>query len=122
MAKQNKKILIVEDDEDFLSILKIKFETDGFSVKTANDGIMGLAEAEKEKPDIILSDMLLPKMDGMEMAKKIREANIDTPIIFLTNLKEENGAQRSQEFDYLIKADLRIDQIVEKVKEKLNEG
>jgi len=121
MAKKKKKILIVEDDEDFLSILKMKFKKEGFLVVTATDGIMGLTEAESEKPDIIVSDMLLPKMEGLEMAKKIREFNPKLPILFLTNLKETEEIKKANDFEYLIKADLTINDIITKVKEKLGE-
>ena len=73
--KISKKILIVEDDEDFVFILEKKFTMEGFLVVTAKDGQEGAAVAEKEKPDLILSDILMPNVDGMAMAKKIREFN-----------------------------------------------
>ena len=117
-----KKILVVEDDEDFLSILKIKFISEGFSIATAKDGEEGIIMAEKEKPDLIMSDILMPIMDGIEMARKIKESDKDAQILFLTNIQDADYAKRlenSKEFDYLIKADLRIDEIVEKVKKKL---
>ena len=122
LRRTGKKILIVEDDEDFLSILKIKFVSEGFSVVTAKDGEEGIIMAEKEKPDLIISDVLMPIMDGIEMAKKIKESNKDAQILFLTNIQDADYAKKfknSDEFDYLIKADLRIDEIVEKVKIKL---
>lgn len=121
MTKINKKILIVEDDEDFLYILEKKFTTEGFSVVTAKDGQEGIAVAEKEKPDLILSDMLMPKIDGITMAKKIRESNATVPIIFLTNIKDTRYAavQESGEFDYLIKSNVRINDIINKTKVKL---
>ena len=121
MTKINKKILIVEDDEDFLYILEKKFTTEGFSDVTAKDGQEGIAVAEKEKPDLILSDMLMPKIDGITMAKKIRESNATVPIIFLTNIKDTRYAavQESGEFDYLIKSNVRINDIINKTKVKL---
>jgi DNA-binding response OmpR family regulator len=117
-----KKVLIVEDDKDFLSILKIKFESEGFSVVTAEDGEKGIGAAEKEKPDLIISDILMPKVDGVEMAKKIREFNKDVLVIFLTNIKDDDYVKDIENLgraDYLIKADLRINDIVDKVKAKL---
>ncbi len=114
--KTSKKILIVEDDEDFLSILKIKFTAEGFSVVTAKNGEEGISVAESEKPDLIISDILMPIMNGVDMAGKIKESNKNAQILFLTNTQDAGYAKG---FDYLIKANLRINEIVEKVKIKL---
>lgn len=119
MAKNNKKILIVEDDEDFLSILEKVFISEGFSVVKAKDGENGAGVAEKEKPDLIISDVLMPRLDGPSMAKKIRELGISAPIMFLTNV--ENQEPDNKEFDYLIKTKLHIDEIVDRVKKKLDQ-
>ena len=122
MAKIDKKILIVEDDKDFLSILQIKFTSEGFSVVTAENGEEGVNVAEKEKPDLILADVLLPQMNGIEMAKKIKESGSSAIIIFLTNIKDSehtDGVKELGSFDYLIKSDLSINDIVKKVKTKL---
>ena len=118
----NKKILIVEDDKNFFSILQIKFISEGFSVVTAKDGEEGVKMAEEEKPDLILSDVLMPKMDGVEMAKKIREFNKNILIVFLTNIQDADytdNIKKLGEFDYWIKAELTINDIVNKVKIKL---
>jgi DNA-binding response OmpR family regulator len=122
MKKINKKILIVEDDEDFLSIIEMKFTGEGFSVVTAKNGEEGISVAEAEKPDLIMSDILLPKIDGLEMAKKIRESDKNVLVVFLTNLKEADyidKIKKAGKFDYLIKSDSRINTIVEKIKNKL---
>ncbi|MCX6718578.1 MAG: response regulator [Candidatus Staskawiczbacteria bacterium] len=121
-AGAGKKILIVEDDKDILFIFKTKFTGEGFSVVIAQDGEEGANVAEKEKPDLILADILLPKMDGLAMAEKIKKSNNTAKIIFLTNMKDTeyiNNIKKSGEFDYLIKSDLRIEDIVDKVKIKL---
>ena len=68
-----KKILIVEDEEIMLKALVEKFSSEGFEVVQAIDGEEGLKKALCEKPDIILLDILLPKMDGMAVLKKLRE-------------------------------------------------
>jgi len=119
---QNKKLLIVEDDEDFAFILKKKFTDEGFNVIMAQDGEMGAAQAEMEKPDIILSDVLLPKMNGTDMAKKIKAANKDIPIVFLTNLKDVEQVMEDikiMDCECLIKSDNHISEIVEKIKSKI---
>ena len=124
MAKTSKKILIVEDDKSFLWIIKQSFENEGFSVISAQDGEEGLEVAVKEKPDLILLDILMPKMDGITMARKLKEKGIESYIMFLTNFKDVEhigqAIEVAKETDYIVKADLHIDQIVKRVKEKLN--
>lgn len=122
MTKINKKILIVEDDKDILFIFKTKFVSEGFLVVDAADGEEGVSVAEKEKPDLILSDILMPRMDGVEMAKQIKKANSKALIIFLTNVKDINYAEdirKASGIDYLIKSELKINEVVDRVKIKL---
>jgi len=114
----NKKILIVEDDEDFCFILKKILLAEGFTVVTAKDGQAGADCAVSEKPDLIISDVLMPKMDGPSMARKIKECGIIVPIMFLTNV--ENEDESIKECDYLIKSEIHINEIVDKIKQKLN--
>src|SRR3989344_7049216 len=115
-----KKVLIVEDDKDFLWILKQSFTNQGLSMFYALDGEEGLQVAEKEKPDLMIIDVLLPKMDGITMAKKIKEKGIPLQMIFLTNLKDpehiSKALEASGQIDYVVKADTRIDTIVSRVK------
>jgi len=123
--KISDKILIVEDDKDFLDILKIKFESEGFSVVTAESGLEGINVCEQQKPILILSDVLMPETSGIEMAKKIRSTNKDVIIMFMTNLKDIDYVKEikdCKEFDCIIKSDTRIGEIVEKVKSKLKKG
>ncbi|OIO46852.1 MAG: response regulator [Candidatus Portnoybacteria bacterium CG06_land_8_20_14_3_00_39_12] len=123
MTKLNKKILVVEDDKILTSTLLDNFTNEGFSVITASDGEEGLIMANKETPDLILLDILMPKIDGITMARKLKENSINTPIIFLTNLdnlKHISDAIEVAESDYLIKSDWKVNDIVAKVKDKLN--
>lgn len=116
----NKKILIVEDDEAFLDIFKNIFTAEGFQVVTARDGETGIDVALLEKPDLIISDVLMPRLDGPSMAKKLRELKTSTPIIFLTNIDDEVGnAENIENIEYLIKSKMGLDEIVAKVKNKL---
>ncbi len=118
-----KKVLIVEDDKDFLWILRQNFNSQPFSVCYATDGQEGLEMAEKEKPDLIMIDIILPKMDGISMAKKIKEKGIDSKMIFLTNLRDPEHISQTMdiegESDYIVKADMHVDAIIERVKKKL---
>ena len=124
MTKLNKKILIAEDDKSLLAALQEKFTNEGFSVVTALDGEEGIIVAEKEKPDLLLLDIRMPKIDGITMARKLKEAGINVPIIFLTNLddvKHISEAIEVSKSDYLIKSDWDLDDIVKKVKAKLGQ-
>ncbi len=123
MNKMNKKILIVEDDKDFLWILKQSFENQDIEIVYTEDGEEGLAMAEKEKPDLIIIDIDLPKMDGITMAKKIKEKGIKSQIIFLTNLGDTEHISEALSAvgatDYIVKSDIHIDDIVARVKNQL---
>lgn len=118
----DKKILIVEDETPLLDSLKEKFIGEGFNVFTAVDGIEGLEIAKKEKPNLVLIDILLPKKDGVTMAKEIKALNLGISMIFLTNLSDAehiSDAISVGMVDYLVKSEWNIDDLVKRVKEKL---
>ncbi len=85
------KILIVDDEEDIIEILKYNLEKENFEVQGASDGEMGLAIAKSFRPDLILLDIMMPKMDGIEVCKQIRESKAlpNTMIAFLTARNED---------------------------------
>ena len=122
MADAKKKILIVEDSKSYLWILSQSFIGEGFTVVSAENGEDGLVVAEKEKPDIILTDITMPKMEGTVMAEKIKKLGISAPIIFLTNMNDLDhisDATKSSK-DYIVKADVSVDDIVNMVKRRLD--
>src|SRR5258708_32412819 len=82
------RILVIEDEKDIVRLLKYNLEKEGYQVLTAFDGESGLGQARKEKPVLILLDLMLPKMDGMEVCRTIRQDS-KVPIIMLTAKKEE---------------------------------
>ena len=88
---QRSKILIVDDEADIIEILKYNLEKEDFDVRGASDGEMGLALANSFKPDLILLDIMMPKMDGIEVCKQIKEAGTlpNTMIAFLTARNED---------------------------------
>ena len=116
--------MIVEDDVFLAEIYQKKFEMEGFKVSVANNGEKGLQDIKKKKPDIVLLDILLPKMDGfavLEEAKKDPEVK-DIPIILLTNLGQKDDVQRGLDkgaADYLIKTHFKPSEVVDKVKKVL---
>lgn len=120
----NKTILIIDDDPPTLHALRDKFKSKGFNVLTANDGVSGLGAAMKNHPDIILLDIIMPRMDGMTMLKKLREDEWGkkAEVIMLTNLSDNDKIEEAAQagtYDYLIKTNWGIEDVVKKVKEKL---
>ncbi len=127
----NKKILVieeVEDDNSLRNVLHDKFKLEGFGVLEAKDGEEGLATALREHPDIILLDIVLPKMDGLTMMKRLREANEwgkNVPIILLTNLNADDDKINQAITDnspayYLVKSNYTIEDLVAKIRERLS--
>ena len=108
MSKLHKKVLIVDDEPDFAQMIKMRLEANSFEVVTANDGMEGLKKAEAEAPDLILLDVMMPGMDGLEVLKKLRETKTTrlTPVVMLTAKRESKFIFKSQELqatDYLMK-------------------
>ncbi|MBD0305565.1 MAG: response regulator transcription factor [Nitrospiraceae bacterium] len=90
-AAVGKKILIVEDELDILNLVKLYLEKDGYRVNTATSGLEGLKQVKIERPDLVILDLMLAEMDGLEVCKRIRAApeTSMTPIIMLTAKAEE---------------------------------
>ena len=84
-----KKILVIDDDPDNLKICGDYFRSAGYEVLAAEDGLKGLSISHHEKPDLIVLDLILPGMDGLEICRAIRHDS-DVPIIILTARAEEN--------------------------------
>jgi DNA-binding response OmpR family regulator len=121
---KNVNILLVEDDTFLANIYKTKFEMEGFKISTADNGEKGFNEAKKKKPDIILLDILLPKMDGFAVLEALKkDDNVkDIPVILLTNLGQKDDVEKGLEMgavDYMIKAHFKPSEVVSKVVEVL---
>lgn len=119
-----KKILIVEDELALLYALASQFDKKQFKVLQAVDGEEGLKSALEHHPDLILLDLLMPKMDGMSMLKELRKDmwGKDVKVIILTNLSDAekiDEALKNGTYDYLVKKDWNITQVIEKVKHSL---
>lgn len=84
----NKKILVVDDEKPISDIIKFNLVKEGFTVITAYDGEEAVAKVKQSQPDLILLDVMLPKLDGFQVLRKIREQNA-TPVIMLTAKEEE---------------------------------
>lgn len=123
MVKQNQcKILIVEDDNFLADIYKTKLELEGFKVTVATDGEKGLKMIQTKTPDLVLLDILLPKLDGFAILETVKQADStvkDLPVILLTNLGQNEEVQKGLKLgaaDYLIKAHFKPAEVVEKIK------
>lgn len=86
MAPQ--RILIIEDEKDIVRLLKYNLEKEGYEALTASDGEAGLAVARKDQPDLILLDLMLPKLDGIQVCRTLRQESA-VPILMLTAKREE---------------------------------
>lgn len=123
----NKKVLIIEaieDDDSLRNILRDKLTIKGFTVLEAKNGEEGLAIALSHHPDLILLDILMPNMGGLEMLKKLREdtKSKSTPVIMFTNFGDNKNVADAIELgsnDYLIKSNFTLEEVIAKVKEKL---
>jgi DNA-binding response OmpR family regulator len=119
-----KKILIVEDDTDLREALKTALGYENFTVLTAENGEVGLMLALKEHPDLLLLDIVMPKMDGLTVLKKLREDEWGkkVPVIVMTVLDDlEKIAEVviSGGDEYIIKTEITLGAVVAKVKQRL---
>ena len=118
------KIAIIEDDPVINQMYRMKFEATGFEVQLADDGKRGVALVESFQPDIILLDLQMPRMNGVEALTEIRKHDWGKtiPVIILTNMGEEESPKSIRALgihSYIVKADLTPSQVVARVKEAL---
>ncbi|HSX06635.1 MAG TPA: response regulator [Candidatus Saccharimonadia bacterium] len=118
------KIAIIEDDQAISQMYRIKFETEGYEVETANNGKLGLELASKMRPDIILLDLMMPEMNGDEMLKKLRATawGKHTKVIILTNVGEQEAPDILEKLGvrrFIVKAEMTPRQVAEMVKAEL---
>nr|1MVO_A Chain A, PhoP response regulator [Bacillus subtilis] len=102
----NKKILVVDDEESIVTLLQYNLERSGYDVITASDGEEALKKAETEKPDLIVLDVMLPKLDGIEVCKQLRQQKLMFPILMLT--------AKDEEFDKVLGLELGADDYMTK--------
>lgn len=119
--KQDKKILLVEDDKMLADMYTTKFEKEGLHILRAHDGAEGLEMIKQEKPDLVLLDIIMPKLDGFAVLREVRKIPElkSTHVLLLTNLGQTEDVAKGHELgadDYFIKANHTPAEIVEKVK------
>jgi DNA-binding response OmpR family regulator len=109
------KILAVDDDPDILDALTMILESQGYEVIMARNGIEGLAKIESEEPDLMILDLLMPKMDGFAVCKRLQEPKWakykDMPILILSSVREEASRRR---YELECGRELDVDDYIEK--------
>jgi DNA-binding response OmpR family regulator len=109
------KILVVDDDPDILDAVTMILESQGYQVSTARDGIEGLATLKAENPDLMILDLMMPKMDGFAMCKELQDPRWskykDIPILILTSVREEASRRR---YELETGLELDVDDYIEK--------
>ena len=122
--KINKKILYVEDDEALAGVYTMRLEAEGFIVKRVPNGEDALAAALEFKPDLILLDVMMPKISGYDVLDILRNTpeTASVKIIMLTALSQDTDKQRAQEMgvdDYLVKSQVVIADVITRIKQHL---
>ena len=124
IEKMQKKILVIEDDTNAMKVLMMRFSDEGFSVMGATTGEEGLSMALSEHPSIMLVDIILPKMNGIEVVEKIRqdEWGKTARIIVVSNLTDEISIRRLAELGvirYIVKTDFSVEKLIDMVKKEV---
>lgn len=120
----SKKLLIVDDEVQLLTILVDQFTKEGFNVLSAKDAKSGIDLAIKEKPDLMIIDVIMPEMDGLAMLEELRKhpETKEIPAIILSNLSDPQTTAKALKFgvyDHLVKTDWDVADLISRVKEKV---
>jgi len=122
------KVLIADDDETLCSMYKDRLEASGFEVETAEDGEEAIEKVKEIGPSMILLDIMMPKINGYEVFKKLRlEEEIKTPIVFLTALikdekkLEELEKETGEQIQYVHKSEVMPGKVVKIIENKLSD-
>jgi len=115
------KVAIIEDDIAIVQMYRTKFENEGYEVATAPDGASGLELINSYQPDIILLDLMMPNMNGLDMLQRLRNqpGGRDAKVVVLTNMGDTETATKVYKMaadDYIVKAEMTPKQVAERVK------
>ncbi len=119
-----KKILIIEDEEIMYGLLERKLSGEGYEVRVAKDGVKGLEMIKQEKPNLILLDIIMPKMGGFEVMEEVRKDKelSEIPMIIISNSGQPVELDRAKKLgvkDWLIKTEFDPQEVIEKVKKQI---
>jgi DNA-binding response OmpR family regulator len=119
---EKKKILIIEDEKPLSHALVLKLSHEGFDVVATESGEEGLQYLEKETFDLVLTDLIIPGVDGFKILETIQEKKMKTPVIVITNLNQEEDKKRVFDLgasSFFVKSNSPISEIVASVKAKI---
>lgn len=121
-----KKILIIEDESSLQKTFSDLFQGEGYQTISALDGEEGLRSAKTDRPNLILLDLVLPKIHGLDVLRQLKEdlGTKEIPIIILSNLEGANEVERALELGastYLVKANYTLKEVLAKIKKELGE-
>ncbi|MFA6429174.1 MAG: response regulator [Patescibacteria group bacterium] len=118
-SKEKKKILVTEDEKPLAKALELKLLREGYDVTVAHDGEQALSLLEHEKFDLVLLDLVMPKIDGFGVLTALQDRKSKTPVIVLTNLAQAEDVKRIHELgakEYFIKSDIPLVELVQRIK------
>ena len=118
------KVLLIEDDKDQILMYQTKFELSGHNFISAENGVKGLEMAETEKPDIILIDLVMEKIGGIEVLEKLKQNSKtkDIPAIIVTNLDKQDLAKKAMELgalDFIVKSKIPLREMMSRIESYL---
>jgi DNA-binding response OmpR family regulator len=119
-----KTVLIVEDEQSMQRALKNKLEHAGYTVLAADDGEKAIEALRSTKPDLVLLDLIMPKLDGISVLRQMKgdDAFRGVPVVILTNLSSGDKVAEAMQlgtFDFLVKANYSLDDVLKKVNDRL---
>ena len=100
MAAEEKRILIADDDPVILRLIQVNLELEGYQVLTANNGVEAVEAATKELPNLVILDIMMPRLDGYQACEQLKsaEATKDIPVIFLSAKAQQGDVEKGQSF------------------------
>ena len=119
---EKKKILIIEDEKPLAHALELKLTHEGFDVVATNSGEEGLRHLEEEHFDLVLTDLIIPGVDGFKILETIQEKKMKIVVMVMSNLNQEEDKKRTQELgatEFFVKSNSPLSEIVENITKKI---
>jgi DNA-binding response OmpR family regulator len=120
---EQKKILIIEDEKPLAHALELKLSHEGFAIVATSSGEEALSLLSKDHFDLVLTDLIIPGVDGFKVLETIQEKKMKTPVFVMTNLNQEEDRKKTHDLgaaEFFVKSNSPISLIVEKVKQALH--